>query len=93
MEFLLRTNDPVHRQIDCIVNQEVLGEITWKEVDGVMHMNHTFVSPKLRGQGVAEKLLDEAASYARSHHFKMNPICSYVVMAFQKSNKYADISA
>jgi uncharacterized protein len=93
MEFILRTDDLVHRQIDCIVNHVVVGEITWKEVDGVMHMNHTYVSPKLRGQGVAEKLLDEAASYARSYNLRMNPICSYVVMAFQKSNKYADVSA
>lgn len=93
MEFLLRTDDPVHRKIDCSVNQEVLGEITWEEVDGVMHMNHTYVSPELRGKGVAERLLDEAASYARSNHLKMNPICSYVVKAFQSSNKYADVSA
>lgn len=93
MEFKLETNDAVNRRIIVLVDGEVLGEITWKEKDGIMHMDHTVVSPKLRGQGVAGKLLDEAADYARSNNLKMNAICSYVVSAFEKSDKYTDVQA
>lgn len=70
-----------------------LAEITWKERDGVMHMDHTYVSDELRGQGVAKKLLDEAAQYARDNSLKMHAICSYVVAAFDKSDAYDDVKA
>lgn len=91
MEFILNDTDAVYRNIDLVVNEDKLGEITWKEVDGIMHMNHTYVSDVLRGQGAARKLLDEAATYAREHNLKMNPICSYVVTAFEKYDEYNDI--
>lgn len=70
-----------------------VAEITWTEREGVMQMNHTYVSDVLRGQGVAKKLLDEAANYARENKLKMNAICSYVVSAFEKSGDYDDIKA
>ena len=44
---------------------KLLAEITWTLLGDVMVMDHTFVSPDLRGQGVAKKLLDRAAEYAR----------------------------
>jgi uncharacterized protein len=91
MEYVLNDTDVVYRNIDLVVNEEKLGEITWKEVDGLMHMNHTYVSDVLRGQGIAKKLLDEAANYARKQNLKMNPICSYVVNAFEKYDEYNDV--
>ena len=57
----------------------------------VMVMNHTYVSDKLRGQGVAKKLLDQAAAYARENHYKMQAVCTYVVAAFEKSDAYNDV--
>lgn len=72
---------------------ERLGEITWALLGDVMVMDHTYVSDKLRGQGVAKKLLDSAASYAREQDLKMEPVCSYVVAAFSKSDEYDDVKA
>ncbi|WP_277584720.1 GNAT family N-acetyltransferase [Psychrobacillus antarcticus] len=72
---------------------ERLGEITWTLLGDIMVMDHTFVSDKLRGQGVAKKLLDSAATYAREQELKMEPVCSYVVAAFSKSDEYDDIKA
>ena len=71
----------------------IIGEITWTLLGDVMVMDHTYVSDKLRGQGVAKKLLDSAASYAREQELKMEPVCSYVVAAFSKSDIYDDIKA
>lgn len=72
---------------------EVLAEITWTMLGDVMVMEHTFVSPKLRGKGVAKQLLDRAADYAREHDYKMEPICSYVVTAFERYDEYNDVMA
>lgn len=74
-------------------NGERLAEITWSEKDGVMQMDHTYVSDQLRGQGVAKKLLDAAADYARTNNLKMHAICSYVVSSFEKSDAYDDVKA
>ena len=70
---------------------KVLAEITWTMLGDVMAVDHTFVSPDLRGQGVAKKLLDRAAAYAREKEYKMEPICSYVVTAFERYEDYNDI--
>ena len=72
---------------------QTLGEITWTLLGDVMVMDHTFVSPALRGEGVAKKLLDQAARFARQKELKMEAVCSYVVAAFDKSTEYEDIKA
>ena len=93
MEFQYKElgNDVYAYQV--IENGERLGEITWTLLGDVMVMDHTFVSPKLRGQGVAKKLLDTAAGFARENNYKMEPVCSYVVDTFNKSEEYNDIKA
>ncbi|KOS63326.1 N-acetyltransferase [Lysinibacillus agricola] len=70
---------------------ERIAEITWQQKGQVMVMDHTYVSDKLRGQGVAKKLLDRAAAYAREQGYKMEAVCSYVVAAFEKTNAYDDV--
>lgn len=70
-----------------------LAEITWARNGDVMVMDHTFVDPSLRGQGVAKKLLDQAADYARENGLKMQALCSYVVSAFNQSSSYDDVKA
>lgn len=72
-------------------NGERLAEISWIQQGEVMIMDHTVVSDKLRGQGIAKRLLDRAADYAREHHYKMQAVCSYVVVAFEKSDAYDDV--
>ena len=72
---------------------QTLGEITWTLLGDVMVMDHTFVSPTLRGEGVAKKLLDQSAELAREKNYKMEAVCSYVVAAFEKSSEYDDIKA
>lgn len=70
---------------------KTLGEITWYYNDDTMVMDHTYVSDTLRGQGVAKKLLDEAAVFARKNNYKMQAVCSYVVTAFKRYDEYEDV--
>lgn len=70
---------------------EELAKITWTMLGDVMVMDHTFVSEKLRGQGVAKQLLDRAVEYAREQEYKMEPVCSYVVTAFERYAEYDDV--
>ena len=91
MEFTLNKTNDTHAAFEYELDGARVAEITWAERDGVMHMDHTYVSGVLRGQGVARKLLDAAANYARENNLKMNAICSYVVSAFEKSEEYNDV--
>lgn len=93
MDFKLTENSPKHFAFEYEQEGEKLAEIEWVERDNIMDMTHTYVSDALRGQGVAKKLLDRAADYARENNLKMNAICSYVVAAFEKSESYNDIKA
>ncbi|MCM3389717.1 GNAT family N-acetyltransferase [Ureibacillus chungkukjangi] len=93
MDFKLIEKSPKHFAFEYVQEGEKLAEIEWVENNHIMDMNHTYVSNALRGQGVAKKLLDRAADYARENDLRMNAICSYVVSAFEKSEAYNDIKA
>lgn len=93
MEFKLTERSAEHFAYEYEQDGEKLAEIEWIQRDNIMQMNHTYVSDALRGQGVAKKLLDQAAEYARENNYKMNAICSYVVAAFEKSDTYDDVKA
>lgn len=70
---------------------KVIAEITWTQLADVMVVEHTFVDPQLRGQGIAKELVDRAAAYAREHNYKMEPVCSYVAVAFERYSEYEDV--
>ncbi|TWT04160.1 N-acetyltransferase [Planococcus sp. CPCC 101016] len=66
-------------------------EITWTELADVMVIEHTFVDESMRNKGLAKKLLDQAADYAREHSYKMEPVCSYAAVAFDRYKEYDDV--
>ena len=91
MEFIfteLGQDEFAYRYIE---SNSVKAEITWTELADVMVIEHTFVDESLRNQGVAKKLLDKAAEYAREKEYKMEPVCSYAVVAFDRYKDYEDV--
>ena len=71
-------------------NKEILARLEYKRNGNTLIFDHTVVSDKLKGQGIAGKLLDVAVDYARKNNFKVHPVCSYVVKKFESGN-YDDI--
>lgn len=77
-------------------NGNIIAEITYSPTgdENVVVVNHTYVSPVLRGQGVAEKLLDHLAAEMDKEGKKIRAQCSYVVSKFDNdSDKYDFINA
>lgn len=62
-----------------------------KQSEGVVNIDHTFVDPSLRGQGVAGKLMEAAVAYFRSANIKAKPTCSYAVKWFEEHPECADV--
>ncbi|MFL2099458.1 GNAT family N-acetyltransferase [Desemzia sp. FAM 23991] len=74
---------------------KMIAEITYipSGEDKVL-VDHTFVDPSLRGQGVAEQLVDRTVQEMETEGKKMVAVCPYVVSLFErKSDKYQDIIA
>ncbi len=69
-----------------------VGELTyvWKGEQQFV-IDHTWVCPSMRGHGVARHLLDAAVAFARDKQVKIIPVCSYVVVMFQRDPSFADV--
>ena len=68
-----------------------IGRLTWVEHGGVGAAEHTVVPKEIGGRGVAGKLVDALIADARAQGFKVKPVCSYVVAAFERHPDWADL--
>lgn len=59
--------------------------------DLIIAIDHTFVSPELRGQNIAAKLLSKVIEFAKENEFKIIPVCSYAVKKMARNDEYQDI--
>lgn len=69
---------------------QVMAEILFPAIcDGkVWSIDHTYVNPALRGQGVAGKMLAEVVQRAQQAGVKLKPVCSYARQAFFRNPDY-----
>lgn len=81
-------------------NQITLKDETGKVIAGVhfpeigvnlVNINHTFVDPSLRGQGVAGKLMEEVVKVLQEDNKKAQLTCSYAVKWFQEHSEYSNL--
>jgi len=58
---------------------------------GTVVVDHTFVDPSLRGQGVASNLMHEVYQFAKQKGYKVVATCPYAVVWFKKHKDLNDI--
>jgi predicted GNAT family acetyltransferase len=69
-----------------------LAEITYVFINPqAINVNHTFVDPSLRGQGIARKLMDKVVEFAKEEGLKIKPTCSYAVKVFPRYPEYEEL--
>jgi len=68
-----------------------VGECTFSRRDNYWSIDHTFVEPELRGQNVAESLVQTIVHQARKEDVKINPVCSFAKKELTKNKEYQDI--
>ena len=87
MEFKRKDN-----MIYLDIDGQDLAYIKFAYHDDYIEAYSTFVDTSLRGQGVAQKLVDALVAVAKEENKRINPTCSYVVNLFEKKHeKYSDI--
>ncbi|HTF19774.1 MAG TPA: GNAT family N-acetyltransferase [Chryseolinea sp.] len=88
----LKLNDQKRGAFFIEEGDERLAEMVIAISDQRLIVYHTEVSEKLRGQGIAGKLLDQMVVYARSNGLKVVPLCPYVHAQFKRhAELYKDI--
>ena len=60
--------------------------------DDLITVDHTKVSKKLQGKGVAGRLVEAGVAFARKNGYRINAICPYAKKALWKNKeKYGDV--
>jgi len=54
-------------------------------------VDHSWVPPRHRGQGVALKLVEKAVADARAAGLKITPLCRYVAAEFRRHPQWSDV--
>ena len=71
-----------------------VGEMTYSRTNpSLVVVDHTYVDPSLRGQGVAQHLQDALVAWARQTGNKVVPVCSYVKAQFNRDPSTRDVLA
>ncbi|MFD1485184.1 GNAT family N-acetyltransferase [Lacticaseibacillus baoqingensis] len=72
---------------------KLLAEVTFPDIDNgdAYVIDHTFVDPSLRGQGIAAQLVKAVVDLARQEHKLIEPLCPYAKHAFEVTPEYADV--
>jgi predicted GNAT family acetyltransferase len=73
---------------------EVAAEMVYSMTsDDRMIIEHTEVDDVLRGRNTGYELVHAAVEYARHHHIKITPICSFARAVFDKKPDFSDVLA
>ena len=59
--------------------------------EGMIIIDHTEVSDRLRGQGVGRRLLDRLVAFARREQLKVLPLCPFAKSIFDKDASIGDV--
>jgi len=59
--------------------------------EGVVVVDHTYVDPSLRGQGIASELMHEVSRFAKEKGYKVVATCPYAVVWYKKHHEYDEI--
>lgn len=65
--------------------------LSYERQADVIDYNHTIVPSALGGQGIGTELVKFALAYARVHHLRVVPSCSFVANYIKKHPDAADL--
>lgn len=81
----------IHDEENCLFIINVENDtsfLAYKLENSIIELNTTYTPPKLRGRGIAEKLVKAALQYAKENNLKIIPNCSYVCHYLERHPEY-----
>ncbi|TVZ53172.1 GNAT family N-acetyltransferase [Dokdonia sp. Hel_I_53] len=72
----------------------VLSELTYsRNNSNILVIDHTETKVAQEGQGLASKLVAHAVQYAKEHNLKINPLCPFAEVQFDRNPAYKEVLA
>lgn len=95
MEYSIEHEEQGTRGVFHVLRGDTrVGEMTYSRTNpALVVVDHTYVDPSLRGQGVAQHLQDAMVAWARETGTKVVPACSYVKLQFARDASIRDVMA
>lgn len=90
---ITRTDQITHGAYRAELPGSPSAELVWRAQGSARIVEHTFVPPEMRGQGVARLLVEALVADAREQGFTIMPRCSYAEALFRRRPDWADVLA
>ncbi|WP_037315783.1 GNAT family N-acetyltransferase [Salegentibacter sp. Hel_I_6] len=71
----------------------IYAELTYTKKQDVLTIDHTEVRPELEGKGIATKLLSHSVDFARENNYKIEPLCPFAEVQFDRNESFKDVRA
>jgi predicted GNAT family acetyltransferase len=71
----------------------IYAELTYTKKQDILTIDHTEVRPELEGQGIATKLLAHSVDFARENNYKIDPLCPFAEVQFDRNESFKDVRA
>ncbi|MDN3596775.1 GNAT family N-acetyltransferase [Zunongwangia endophytica] len=72
----------------------IIAELTYtKKNEQIITIDHTEVKRQFEGQGIASQLVEKAVTFARENNLKIDPLCPFTEVMFDRNREYADVRA
>lgn len=93
MEIKHKENDS--RGMFYMENEKgIYAELTYNKQDNnILIIDHTEVNEELEGQGLATKLVKKTVDFARENQLKIDPLCPFAEVQFERNKSYEDVRA
>lgn len=72
----------------------LVGELTYQiDKNNILTIDHTEVKREMENQGIGASLVKESVFYARKNKLKIDPLCPFAEVQFDKHKSYEDVRA
>ncbi len=71
----------------------LIAELNYRRKANTITIDHTEVKREMENRGVASSLVRESVDFARKNNLKIEPLCSFAKVQFERNKSYQDVRA
>lgn len=91
MDFPIQHNQNETRGIFYMKKKDqTIAELTYTLENDIMTIDHTEVNPSMEGNGLGGKLVSASYAFAKAEHLKINPLCPFAEVVFDRNPDWND---
>ena len=91
LEQIQVTHNPVENRFETWIDEK-LSKLDYIQDGKNFVITHVGVSPELRGQGIAGKIVQVGLEYAKERSLRVVPMCSYAAAYIRRHPEYAELT-